>query len=255
MADDDIPITDPNFYSSESLCPDSLIEYIFRPVDQSSETIPLLQQRITIMREVGFVLCNSFGGSFQGFIDEFHRRYNGEGTALELVQMVTDMFPSFRDEVYYEGQKICLWKRAQILVAETWAAFFPASPSSTHPIFPGACGPQIHKLTMFADYRVPQILHHLRILNYPPHLVRMLHARTYLQYGCKEELSLRSASIIAVERLRDEILKLKTEEIGAEDGQRELNSVLIDFFLWDPSNEEYLVLNVGIPGVFGRDHH
>lgn len=122
MADDDIPITDPNFYSSESLCPDSLIEYIFRPVDQSSETIPLLQQRITIMREVGFVLCNvsfevcrvpalnnlvfqSFGGSFQGFIDEFHRRYNGEGTALELVQMVTDMFPSFRDEVYYEGQK------------------------------------------------------------------------------------------------------------------------------------------------------
>lgn len=76
-----------------------------------------------------------------------------------------------------------------------------------------------------------------------------------MQYGCKEELSLRSASIIAVERLRDEILKLKTEEIGAEDGQRELNSVLIDFFLWDPSNEEYLVLNVGIPGVFGRDHH
>jgi Potential Queuosine, Q, salvage protein family len=47
----------------------------------------------------------SFGGSFQGFIDEFHRRYNGEGTALELVQMVTDTFPSFRDEVYYEGQK------------------------------------------------------------------------------------------------------------------------------------------------------
>jgi Potential Queuosine, Q, salvage protein family len=124
MVDDDLPITDPNFYSSETLCPDSLIEYVFRPADLSSETIPLLQQRIAIMREVGFVLCNvspriysdhkltmyivlsqSFGGSFQGFIDEFHRRYNGEGTALELVQMITDSFPSFRDEVYYEGQK------------------------------------------------------------------------------------------------------------------------------------------------------
>ena len=50
-------------------------------------------------------MLQSFGGSFQGFVDEFHRRHDGEGTALELVQMVTDAFPSFRDEVYYEGQK------------------------------------------------------------------------------------------------------------------------------------------------------
>lgn len=55
--DDGIPITDPQFYSSETLCPDSVIEYVFRPVKQSSETIPLLKQRIAIMREVGFILC------------------------------------------------------------------------------------------------------------------------------------------------------------------------------------------------------
>lgn len=54
----DIPITDPNFYSSETLCPDSLIEHIFRPAEQSSETLPLLRERIAIMREVGFILCN-----------------------------------------------------------------------------------------------------------------------------------------------------------------------------------------------------
>jgi Potential Queuosine, Q, salvage protein family len=86
---------------------------------------------------------------------------------------------------------------------------------------------------MFADYRVPQILHHLRILEYPPSLLRMLHAGTYLESGCREELSLRSASIIAVERLRAEILKVKAEEVRAEDGEGEVNSVLIDFYLWD----------------------
>ena len=53
-----------------------------------------------------------------------------------------------------------IWKRAQILVAETWAAFYPEDPSAPHPLFPA--GPAIHELTMFADYRVPQILHHLR---------------------------------------------------------------------------------------------
>jgi hypothetical protein len=55
--EEDIPITDPAFYSSELLCPDSLIEHIFRPAVQSTETMPLLKERIAIMRQVGFILC------------------------------------------------------------------------------------------------------------------------------------------------------------------------------------------------------
>lgn len=56
--EEDIPITDPQFYSSETLCPDSLIEDVFRAAQQSGEQIPLLRERITVMREVGFILCN-----------------------------------------------------------------------------------------------------------------------------------------------------------------------------------------------------
>lgn len=87
----------------------------------------MLEDRISVMREVGFILCHvcalqwllvylllteisfiisqSFGGSFQGFIDYFQRSYDGKGTALQLVQMVTDTFPSFRDETWYEGKR------------------------------------------------------------------------------------------------------------------------------------------------------
>lgn len=56
--EEDIPITDPAFYSSEHRCPDSLISYVFRPAPQSTEQIPLLEERIAVMREVGSVLCN-----------------------------------------------------------------------------------------------------------------------------------------------------------------------------------------------------
>ncbi|KAG6915902.1 hypothetical protein DXG01_009369 [Tephrocybe rancida] len=231
LADDNIPITDPNFYSSELLCPDSLIEHIFRPAPQSTESIPLLKERIAIMREVGTILCKDFGGSFQGFLEEFHRRHNGEGTALQLVQMVVDTFPTYRDEFVLNGKKVCLWKRAQILVAETWAAFFPAIPTATHPIFPGVRGPKIQQLTMFADYRVPQILYHLRILDYPQSLLDTLHAGSPLPSEAPEEISLRAASIIAVERVRQEILYLFAE--AGEDGEDVVSSVLIDFYLWD----------------------
>lgn len=123
-----IPITDPKFYSSELLCPDSMIEYVFRPVAQSSEIIPLLSERISIMREVGSILCTvrnlvpaslvviyfrgrfplywqNFGGSFQCLVEEFHQQTHSCGTAIQLVQMVANTFPSFQDETWLDGQK------------------------------------------------------------------------------------------------------------------------------------------------------
>ncbi|KAJ8080267.1 hypothetical protein PM082_017097 [Marasmius tenuissimus] len=230
-----IPITDPAFYSSETLCPDSLIESIFAPAPQCAESIPLLTERIAVMREVGFILTNGFGGSYQGLLDEFQRRQNGQGTALDLVKLVVDSFPSFRDEVYLEGRKVCIWKRAQILVADTWAAFYPdPSVTTTHPLFPGERGPVIQDLTMFADYRVPQILHHLRILTYPDSLVKLLREGQSLEPGCREEISLRVASILSVDRVREEIIKMADASGDLKAGSAgEVSSVLIDFFLWD----------------------
>ena len=129
---------------------------------------------------------------------------------------------------------VYIWKRAQILVAETWAAFYPEDPSAPHPLFPA--GPAIHQLTMFADYRVPQILHHLRMLSYPPALVELLEARTPLASGSREELSIRAASIVAVERVRREIARLIEDEEGGDGGRAgedAVSSVMIDFYLWD----------------------
>jgi hypothetical protein len=157
--------------------------------------------------------------------------------------MVIDTFPSFRDETWFESRRgqcahplfhphdlrtrvissppaVFFWKRAQILVAEIWAAFY-SSPDERHPLFPSET---IKDLTMFADYRVPQILHHLRILTYPPRLVRRLRAGRHLPAGGRDEVSIRAASIVAVERVREEIVRLGGEGVS---------SVLIDFYLWD----------------------
>ena len=89
----------------------------------------------------------------------------------------------------------------------------------------------ISELTMFADYRVPQILHHLRILDYPPALVKKLLYHEPFAPGCKEEISIRAASIVSVERVRQEILRLKSSRSEGENS--DASSVLIDFYLWD----------------------
>ncbi|KAF9220890.1 hypothetical protein BS17DRAFT_712960 [Gyrodon lividus] len=239
--EENIPITDPAFYSSEVLCPDSLITHVFRAASQSKETLPLLRERIAIMREVGSILCNDFGESYLGFLNAFQKSRKGQGTALELVQMVTDAFPSFRDERWVNGQRVFFWKRPQILVAETWAAFYPSGSSLPHPFFPKSPGPCISSLTMFADYRVPQILHHLRILVYPQWLEEKLRKGESIEPGSREEVSLRAASVVGVERIRKEILRLTGnverygdgEAHGAGPEKEEVSSVLIDFYLWD----------------------
>ncbi|KAI0077847.1 hypothetical protein K474DRAFT_1642650 [Panus rudis PR-1116 ss-1] len=228
--EDGIPFVEPSFYASEETCSVSLVEHIFRPSPKCSEKIPLLKERVKILRENGSILNKKYGGSFLNFFEEFQRTYKGRGTALQLVKAVTETFPSFRDESYCEGRKVYIWKRAQILVAEMWAAFYPPSSSMPHPLFPA--GPQIYQLTMFADYRVPQILHHLRILTYPSSLVKALKSHTYFETGSREELSIRAASIVSVERVREEMLKLVAEH-GGRSSEEDISSVLIDFYLWD----------------------
>lgn len=95
---------------------------------------------------------------------------------------------------------------------------------------------------MFADYRVPQILHHLRILTYPPSLIHILKTHIPLQNGSREEVSIRAASIVAVEKVREEIERLvgerKKHSFGkggseAEEKEERVSSVIIDFYLWD----------------------
>lgn len=53
-----IPIIDPAFYASEKHCPDSLLEAIFQPAEGCVEGIPLLKERIRVMRECGRVFVD-----------------------------------------------------------------------------------------------------------------------------------------------------------------------------------------------------
>lgn len=52
-------------------------------------------------------------------------------------------------------------------------------------------------LTMFADYRVPQILAYLGVLEYSPELVEMLNLTDLVENGSELEVQLRGFSIYA----------------------------------------------------------
>lgn len=64
-----------------------------------------------------------------------------------------------------------LYKRAQIFVADVWGAFGGAGLGAF---------PDLHRLTTFADYRVPVLLRQLSVLHYSPELAAKV---TVLAFG------------------------------------------------------------------------
>ena len=79
----------------------------------------------------------------------------------QLVALVTANFPGFRDHTVYGGEQIFLLKRAQIFAGDVWGCFGGSGLGEFY---------DIENLTMFPDYRVPQLLQQFNILQYSDEL-------------------------------------------------------------------------------------
>jgi len=148
-------------------------------------------------------------------------------SAVKLVNILVSSFPSFNDAHTFEGETVRFYKRAQILVADLWACFEGKGLGRFDDID--------QQITMFADYRIPQILHTLGCLEYSPPLANHIRAKKPIASGNNKEIELRGTSIWTVELLRREIemLQQKDQSLEGEKPAQKVNVILIDFFLYD----------------------
>lgn len=196
----------PKFYSTIT---EEQLKKVLR--SDTSIELSLLQERVECLHEVGNSLLENFGGSFKKCLEQ------AENSAITLLNLIVENFKCYRDEAIYKGHKVAIYKRAQILIGDIWACF-------------GGKGlgyfKDINKITMFADYRVPQTLLYYGIFEYSEDLIDKLKKNMILKNGDKLEVEIRGCSIHAVELLKDYAQKiLKNNE--------NINSILIDHFLWD----------------------
>ena len=111
----------------------------------------------------------------------------------KLVELIVQYLPGFRDEAIYEGRQVFFYKRAQILTADLIGAYTD--------IGMGDKWTNKECLTMFADYRVPQILRHLGIFVYSEDLAQKIDGLHVLPYSSEEEVEIRAATVVAVEKI------------------------------------------------------
>jgi hypothetical protein len=173
--------------------------------------MPNFEERIIRIRELGQILVAEFDGQAINLVRA------AKGSAVRLVTLVLRYLPGFRDTSIYRGNLVHLYKRAQILVGDLWAAYGRPvgqeeggleSESSEGRSLEGKhlfCFRDIGELTMFADYRVPQILRAMKILEYSSSLAQKVDNMVEIVSASEEEVELRAATVIAVDMLQKKL--------------------------------------------------
>ncbi|XP_056696900.1 uncharacterized protein [Spinacia oleracea] len=170
--------------------------------------LPLEDERVRLLHEVGRVLEKNFEGKASNLVESC------EKSAVKLVALVTRHFPGFRDHTVYKGHQVFLYKRAQIFVADLWGAFKGQGFGEFS---------DIGSVTIFADYIVPAVLQHFGVLNYSASLASMVESNSEIGSGTEEEVELRACSIHVVEMMKD-LIQIKYG--------KQVSSVELDLWLW-----------------------
>lgn len=195
-------ILDVNFWEQ---CNAEDLKSIFK--SEITSEIPLVDFRVKVLNEAGKFIKENYNGSVYEMIKSVNN------SAVKLVNLVSNNLMSYNDKYEFKGRKVSFLKRAQILAADLHFGFLGDGDD--------VCKfNDIDQLTMFADYRVPQVLNYFGLLIYSDELLKELKERPHFEPGSTMECEIRGNSILCVEKLKS-FMKEKHP------------STLIDFVLWD----------------------
>ncbi|XP_008800649.1 queuosine salvage protein-like isoform X2 [Phoenix dactylifera] len=187
--------------------------------------LPLEEERVRLLHEVGLELERSFKGEAANLVKSCGN------SAVTLVALVARYFPGFRDHSLYKGHQVFLYKRAQIFAADLWGAFKGQGYGRFY---------DMSSITIFADYIIPAVLRQNGVLKYSSALSSSIDSNDEIAPGSEEEVEIRACTIHAVEKMR-ELIESKF--------RKQVLSVEMDLWLWscgvqNPSLQHHRTLSI-----------
>jgi len=163
--------------------------------------IPLFQERLNLLRELGKNILEKYDGAFKNVVEK------AGGDAVKIVELLAKDFSKvFNDVANYQDQKVKFYKRAQLVPAHLFDLLkfgLISIPLSGY-----------DELTAFADYKAPQLLRKFGILEYTNELASKIDNRVEIPGGSDEEIEIRANTIWAIE-LATKILREKFPQANA----------------------------------------
>jgi hypothetical protein len=174
---------------------------------RGSGQLQLIPERLAILRAVGRTLVEEFGGRFENVITA------AGGDALALVRLLIERFPSFDDVRLLNGRLVRFYKRAQLATAMLYEAFEGRDWGRLA---------RTGELTVFADYKLPQVLRRLGILVYDDELATTVDSQILIPAGHRQEVEIRAATVWAAELMRRTLVSRLSH----------VTALHLDYWLW-----------------------
>ena len=199
-------------FSGEYLA--NLTKEQFNAIFAGTIQMPMVDERVAIFNEVGRVLVEKYQGGYHNFVRSCSPRLYDQGNGL-LERLVTE-FPRFNDVSDYHGNKVQIFKLAQLGI---WGMHLALSPRGHWKLEDAS------ELTAFADYIVPVGLRVMGIFEYSKELEDQINNLQEVKRDSDAEVELRASSIYCIALLTEEINKRRP-------GMTPLLMPQVDFRFW-----------------------
>ena len=166
----------------------NISEQEFSRILKGNTLIPLFNERYKIITEVSEIVNEKMGGNFYKYIKNIT-------SDIELFDIIIKNFPNFNDERIYDGEKVYIYKLAQLLTSDILHMREIKEKIKV----------DYSHLVGCADYKIPQVLRGLGILLYDDELAGFVDNKIEIPEGSGYETEIRANMLVVVNMIKTKL--------------------------------------------------
>ena len=169
----------------------------FKHLLKGNVNIPLLKERYETITEVSKIVNEKMNGNFYNYIKNL-------SSDVELLDLIVNSFKTFKDERTYNGKTIYFYKLAQLLTSDI--LHIRGYLENVKVDYSNLIG--------CADYKIPQTLRALGIIEYDYKLSNLVDSRYELEISSKYEVEIRASQIVVIDYIKSKFKNVNSIDIN-----------------------------------------
>ena len=160
----------------------------FKKILKGNVEIPLFEERYNIIKNVSKIVNEKMNGNFYKFIKNIT-------SDTKLFNVIVSNFPNFKDERTYNKKNIYFYKLAQLLTSDILHIREQKENIKV----------DYSHLVGCADYKIPQVMRGLGILEYSNKLANIIDNKEEIEVNSKFEVEIRANMIVVIDMIKNKL--------------------------------------------------
>ena len=169
----------------------------FKNILKGNVEIPLLEERYKTIVDISKIVNEKMNGNFYKFIKNIT-------SDTQLFDIIISNFESFKDERNYNGKTIYFYKLAQVLTCDILHIREKIEGIKV----------DYSNLIGCADYKIPQTLRALGIVEYNEELSNIIDSQEIIEISSKYEVEIRASQIAVIEYIHNKLSNINSIDIN-----------------------------------------